>query len=267
MASALVARGEVAHVAGELAGVGADRHDGEAELLLGDAGRGERVGGVAEHEDALAGEIGRVDRARVPGQARLVGGEECLGLGRDLRRRAKPGHLCDEVARGADADRHDLGGGLTEGPLQPLGRLPRDLGIEHHVEVGGAEAGEIGRGRAFRRHHVHVDPQTIEQALHLDDDRRGGGSRAPPARGCCTTAPCPPPAALAWRRASTRAGRRRRARSGRRSPPRPSSPSSGRRAAPAAPPAPADAAPRRGRRDRPGSARRCTRRRRASPGA
>ena len=64
--------GALAHIAGEFAAVGAEPDDVEGELLAGDALGGERVRRVAEDEHALAGEIGRIDRARVPGQPRGV---------------------------------------------------------------------------------------------------------------------------------------------------------------------------------------------------
>jgi hypothetical protein len=61
--------GRSAHVAGELAAVAAKAADLEAQLVIGDPGRGDRVGGIAEDEDPLAGQIGGIDRPRPPGHA------------------------------------------------------------------------------------------------------------------------------------------------------------------------------------------------------
>ena len=44
-----------------------------------------------------------------------------------------------------------------------------DLGIEHDVEVGLAEPGEIGRRRAERRDDVDVDAEAAEQPGDLGD--------------------------------------------------------------------------------------------------
>ena len=54
--------GCLANVTAEFAAVGADPDHLEAELVGCDAGRGNRVGGIAEDEDPLAGQIGRIHR-------------------------------------------------------------------------------------------------------------------------------------------------------------------------------------------------------------
>jgi hypothetical protein len=81
-----VQRGSLTNLPGHLAAVGAEADDREAELAPRDAGGRDRVGRVAEDEDALAREVGRVDRARVPGQRGRALGE----AGADRRRRAPP---------------------------------------------------------------------------------------------------------------------------------------------------------------------------------
>ena len=58
-----VERGLGPDLAGEFAGVGAETHHPEAEFGGSDASGGERMGGVAEDEDPLVREIGRIDRA------------------------------------------------------------------------------------------------------------------------------------------------------------------------------------------------------------
>ena len=46
---------------------------------------------------------------------------------------------------------------------------PAISGIEHDVEVGLAQPGEVGGAGAHRRHHVDVDAQAAEQAGDLGD--------------------------------------------------------------------------------------------------
>ena len=154
--------GRLTHLAGELAAISAEPDHGEAQLLGRDARGGDRVAGVAEHEHALAGQVVGIDRSRVPGQPRALLGQDRrridAGEARDLR---------DERARRADADRHGPGRRLTEGAAEPARRLGRDLGIEHHVEIGLAQAREIGRARAERRHDMDVDAEPREQIEDL----------------------------------------------------------------------------------------------------
>ena len=47
--------------------------------------------------------------------------------------------------------------------FEPLRRLRGDLGIEHDVEVGVAEAGDVGGAGAERRDDVDVDTEPLEQ--------------------------------------------------------------------------------------------------------
>jgi hypothetical protein len=62
-----------------------------------DARGGHRMRGVAEHEHTLAGEVGRIDRAAVPGLAREVSRSSAACGSRPASVR----HLGDELARGA----------------------------------------------------------------------------------------------------------------------------------------------------------------------
>ena len=62
--------GRSPHLPRLLAAVAAQAHHLKAQLLAGDAGGGHRMGGIAEDEHPLAGEIGRVDRAGIPGKPR-----------------------------------------------------------------------------------------------------------------------------------------------------------------------------------------------------
>ena len=143
------------------------------------------MGAVAVDEHALRGQVGRVDRARVPGKPSALGGEE--GLDVDVR---DASDLAEEVARRADADRHRLDGRLAERLLEPAAGGARDLGVEADVEVGVGQAREVGAGRVERGDDVDVDADAPEQSAHLDDvvaaaeaeARRADQVRARPAR-------------------------------------------------------------------------------------
>ena len=130
-----VKRGGVANFAAEFAAVGAKPDHLEAELVRGDPCGGDGVGRIAEDEDALAGKVGRIDRARIPRQPCRRPASVAVGI--DARK------LCDfrdEFAGRRDADRNGLGRRLPEGALQPGRGLPGDLRIEHHVEIGIAQS-------------------------------------------------------------------------------------------------------------------------------
>ena len=64
-----VARGSLAYFAAEFPGVSSKASHREAEFVTGDARRGDCMGRIAEHEDPLAGEVSRVDRAGIPFRA------------------------------------------------------------------------------------------------------------------------------------------------------------------------------------------------------
>ena len=68
----------LAHLAPELARIGAQAHDFEAKLLRSNPCRGDGVRRIAEDEHALAGEVGAVDRTRVPGKPALFRREQKL---------------------------------------------------------------------------------------------------------------------------------------------------------------------------------------------
>ena len=76
--------GRLAQIAGEFAIVAAEPDDFEAELVARDAGGGDGVGRVAEDEDALAGQIGRV---RPSGST--TAGSTCRARRRDRYPRAR----------------------------------------------------------------------------------------------------------------------------------------------------------------------------------
>ena len=156
--------GGLAHLAGEFAGVSAEPHDLEAQLRLRDARGGDGVAGVAEHEDALAREIGGIHRARVPGQTRGLFRQKRRGV--DARERSD---FRDEIPRGADADGDHLGEGLAMGLFEILGGAVRDFGIEHHVEIGVAEPCQILRRGAHGRDHIDVDPHPTQQLGDFPD--------------------------------------------------------------------------------------------------
>jgi hypothetical protein len=74
--------GGLAHLARELAAVGADAHNLKAEFLRRHAGRGHRVRGVTEDEHALAGEVGGIHRsARTTGTRAAAFGQHRRRVG------------------------------------------------------------------------------------------------------------------------------------------------------------------------------------------
>ena len=156
--------GGVADVAGEFAVVAAEPDDLEAHLLGRDARGGDGVGRVAEDEHPLGGQIGRVDRARIPRQARGVGGDDGFDI--------EPGDradFADEVDRRAIAHRHGADGRLLERLLEPARGGVAGLGIEQDVEVRRAEPLEVGGRRPHRRGDVDVDAEVPKQLGDLDD--------------------------------------------------------------------------------------------------
>ena len=173
--------GGVAHRAREFAAVGAQAHDGEAQLGGGHAGSGHGMAGVAEHEDPLVGQVGRIDRAGIPGGA----GTEVFQFGQQGRGvdTGQRGHFGDEVARGAHADRHHLGVRLAVVAAQPGGGGVGDLGVEHDVEIGLAQPGQVGHAGTLRRADMDVDAQAGQQAGDLDhvvavaEAQRGGAQQ------------------------------------------------------------------------------------------
>ena len=132
----------------------------EADLVAGDFRGGNDMGGIAEQEHALAGQIGRIDRGRPPGlaQTRLV----------RAQRRARQGrHFGDEGAGGGNADRDGFGEGLSEGRLAvPCGGFG-GFGIEQHVEMRGPHPGDVGGARPHWGGHVHVDAHLLQQRRNL----------------------------------------------------------------------------------------------------
>ena len=151
-----------ADLAGVFAAVGAEADDGEAELLVRHAGGGDGVGGVAVDEHPLAREIVAVHRARVPRHPR-----RCAGQGGRRVHAGQGGDFLHEVAGGANADGHDLRGGLAEGAGQPGGGDAGHFRIQHHVEVGIAQPRQVGRSRALGGGHVDVDAQLAQQPRDL----------------------------------------------------------------------------------------------------
>jgi hypothetical protein len=148
---------ERANLACEFARIGTDPGDGESKLVRRDSCGGHHMRRIAEDEDALAGQVGRVDRARIPGHP---------GRGRERSESSIPASAATSAMksrRRAHADRHGLRAGLAEGALQPLRGRGRDLGVEDHVEVGLAEARQIGRRGAERCDGAHLDAQLLEQ--------------------------------------------------------------------------------------------------------
>ena len=163
----------LAYLARELAAEGAEADHGEAHLFGGDSRCGDDMGRIAEHEHALAGQVGRIDRARVPGQARLRAGQRSHPgmFARQHRIGADPGersHLGDEGAGAVDAHRRGLRIRHAERALQPRRQRARHFRVQADVEVGLGQALQVVRRRAQRCDHVDVDAEFAEQPGDLD---------------------------------------------------------------------------------------------------
>ena len=158
----VVLLGGATHVPGELAAVGAEPDHVEPELVAGDSRRGQRVGRVGEDHHPLAGEVGGIDRSRVPPETGRGG--ERFGIDLQARQRA---HLGREVPRGADTDRHRGDHRLAEPAFQPPAGGTCDLRIQADVEVRGRDAPDGLRRRTERCRHVDVHPDPVEQPRDL----------------------------------------------------------------------------------------------------
>ena len=79
------------HLPGQLPAVGTQTHHLETQLLAGDAGCGDGVGGVSENEYPLGREVGGIHRAGIPGQAGAPFGlAHPIGAGFQLGRQFQP---------------------------------------------------------------------------------------------------------------------------------------------------------------------------------
>ena len=129
------------------------------------------MGGIAKDEHPLAGEIGGIHRARIPGQARAP-----FGLAGAIGARLQIGgqvqaqqlvQLPQEAGGGPDADRHGAHRGHAEAALQPAAHRTRHLRIEAHVGIGRGDPQQIGGAGAQRRHHSHLDAVVRQQRRDL----------------------------------------------------------------------------------------------------
>ena len=126
------------------------------------------MAGVAKDEHPLAGQIRRIDRARIPGQLRalfdsaasIVAGNQ---FGRQLQVQGLV-QLPQERHGGADADRHRFDGGHAETALQPAAQRGRHLGVEADVGVGPGDRHQVCGPGSQRRHHRHVHAIAGQQA-------------------------------------------------------------------------------------------------------
>ena len=91
-------------------------------------------------------------------------------------------HLGNEVVCGPHANRHGAGEGLLVLALQPLGGGVGDFGVKHHVEVGFAQAGDVGHAGVEGCDHMHLHAQAFNQAGDFDHivavaKAHGGGAQ------------------------------------------------------------------------------------------
>ena len=150
------------HVTRAFAAVGTQPDHFESELFVRDPRSRESVCTVREHEDAFPREVVRVDRARIPGQARV-----CADVRRIRGHARKLRDLRYELARGAYPDRYGACPGLSELSFQPARRRLGDLRIEHDVEVRVSQSRNVFRPCAKRRDHGDVDAKLFQEPLNL----------------------------------------------------------------------------------------------------
>ena len=103
-------------ISGEFTGIAAEAADLETQFFARDPRGGDRVGRIAEDEDALGGEVGRIDRSappREPGRG--------VAEGRRGICTCQLGDVGDEGASGSHADRDGPHRGLSESALKPAG--------------------------------------------------------------------------------------------------------------------------------------------------
>ena len=178
-----------AHLPGQLAAVSTQAHHLKAQLLAGDAGGGDRVGGIAEDEHPLAGEVGGIHRARIPGEPRGP-----LSKTRGFARpcgalRLQPQHLFQfrqEGLGGGDADRHRFDGGHAEAPLQPAAHGGGHLRIEADIGIGRGDPHQIGGPGPQRCGDGHIDapfaqqPGDLAHVIAAAEPEQGGADQVDP---------------------------------------------------------------------------------------
>ena len=142
----------VTHVAGEFAIVAAEADDGETQFVAGNAGGGNGVRRVPENENALGGQVSRVDRTAIPGEARGIGGERGGCINARGRR-----DFAQEIARGAMADWDRADRCLPERLFEPACGGVGDFGVHQDVDVGIAQPREVGGAGVQRRNDVHIN--------------------------------------------------------------------------------------------------------------
>ena len=172
----------------------------------GDARGGDGVRGVAEDEHALAGQIGRVDRARIPGQPRRHAGQHRRRI--DAGERARPRAMKSRVAP------TPIGtvfvARLAEGALAATAPpAPAISGYSTTLKSASpSRARSAGRG-AQRRDDVDVDAEPVEQPRDLGDVVAMAEAERGRARAGCSAAARRSRARPRWcRAAALRAGER-----------------------------------------------------------
>ena len=140
------------------------------------------MGGIAEDEHPLAGEVGGVHRARVPGKPGGRNGRCCWQARSDPAvaccsasgssaavKSQQRGDLLQEGLGGADADRHGAHHRQPEAALQPGADRIGHLRIKADVGIGLGEPHQIGGAGAQGRHHGHIDAVLLQQARDFFD--------------------------------------------------------------------------------------------------
>ena len=154
--------GRIAHITGKLAAVSADADDSKAHFLSGHFGSGDRMRGVAKYKDPLAGQVGGVDRSRIPGGTRIGFGQKgvCIQPG-------QLGHFSHEGTGGAAANWNHFGKRLPKIALQPLRAQVGNLWVKHHVEIRIGQSSQIGGCGRQRGDDVDLEPHVSQQLADL----------------------------------------------------------------------------------------------------
>ena len=151
--------GGFANLARKLPAIGPKPHDGEPEFARGEASGCDGVAGVAENEDPLTRQVGRIDRARIPGGPRRMTGEKWFRIDT-----GEGGGFADEVDGCPDTDGHRLGHGLLEIACKPLRSQGCGFGVEDDIEVGITQTRDVVGARVERCDDIDVNADRGKQA-------------------------------------------------------------------------------------------------------
>ena len=155
-------RGSLANLPGIFARIGADANHIKSELAAGYPFGSQHMRRVAKNKHAFAGQIGRVNRLRIPWQtAGLVAQKLCR------LNTCKTANFRNKISRCADADGYNRRHWLRAILLKPPTRILGDIWIENHIKRCIAQTGYVRRTRVKRRDHVNGYTKALQQAADL----------------------------------------------------------------------------------------------------